>query len=72
MIHDGILNFHDWILCCHEPFQDKMIKINGTVNYLWHWNNMKVTLTAWTTNYVDRVPFSCIGSFYIVHSNQAN
>ena len=23
MIHDEVLNFHDWILCYHEPFHDK-------------------------------------------------
>ena len=22
MIHDEILDFHDWLVCCHEPFHD--------------------------------------------------
>ena len=35
---------------------------------LWHWNNTKVILTLWTLNYVDRLPFSCIDFFHIIHN----
>ena len=58
LIHGKVLNFHNWILCYHEPFsrQDKKIKIELSMD-LWHLNNMKVILTHWTLIYGDCVSF---------------
>ena len=43
VIHNKVLNFHDWIL---ELSMD-----------LWHLNSTKVISTLWTLNYDDCVPF---------------
>ena len=71
MIHDEVLNFHDWILRYHEPFPDKIRKLKSLklAMGLWHLNNMKVILTLWTLNYVglNCAPVSGIDSFHIVH-----
>ena len=80
-IHNKILNFHDWTLCCNKLFHDNRgnWKSMGLYMDLWLSNNMKVNLpnfakdnyfwTLWTLNYVDCIPFSCIGYFEILFSN---
>ena len=70
VIHSLVFNFHDWILCYHEPFHGKIKKLKSLELSMDLWN-FKVILTLWTLNYVDCVPFSCIDSFHIVH-NWAN
>ena len=75
MIHDEVLNFHDWIFCYRKHFTKNLKKDKNYWDYqwmdLWYLNNMKVISILWTLNYVDCVPFSCIDSFHIVH-NWAN
>ena len=67
-----VLNFHDQILCYHEPFHDKIkIKSMEVSMDLWRLNYMKVILTLWALNYVACAPFSYIDSFHIIH-NWAN
>ena len=44
MNHNEILNFHDWILCYHEPFHNKVkneekILMDWSMD-LWHLNNV--------------------------------
>ena len=51
MINDLILNFHDWILCYHEPFHDKIKRWKSLELPMDLWN-LKVILTLWTLNYV--------------------
>ena len=63
-LHNEVLNFHSWILCCHQPFRDKM-KIIRIIN-----ESVKF-ISYLTLNYGDCVPFSCIDSFHIIH-NLAN
>ena len=58
VIHDEVLNFHDWILCYREPLRDK-IKLLELSMDLWNLNNMKVIVTFWTLNCADCVPVSC-------------
>ena len=77
-IHNKVLNFHNWTLCYHKPFHDKIKKYKsmGLSMGLWHSNNMKSILrkfakyhcfwTLWTLNYVDCISFSCIDSFHMV------
>ena len=80
-IHNKILNFHDWTLCCIELFHDNRRKwksMDLSID-LWHSNNIKVILpnfakdhcfwTLWALNYVDCIPFSCIDYFQILFSN---
>ena len=69
VIHDDVLNFHDWIFCYHKLFHDKVKRYKSmelSMN-LWHLNHMKVI----TLKYVDCVFFACNDSFNIVH-NRAN
>ena len=68
VIHNKALNFHDWILCYHDLFHDKIKKSIEISKDLWCLNNMKVILTLWTLNYVDCLPFSCIDSFHVLHN----
>ena len=51
MINDLVLNFHDWILCYHEPFHDKIKRWKSLELPMDLWN-LKVILTLWTLNYV--------------------
>ena len=44
VIYDEVLNFHDWILCYHEPFQDKIKSLELSMD-MWI---LKVILTPWT------------------------
>ena len=68
MIHNDVLKFCDWILCYHEPFQDK-IKRWKSVELsmdLWLLSDMKVILTLQILNFAEFcAPFSCIDSFTV-------
>ena len=66
VIHNKILNFHNWILCYHEPFHNNakyQRKISIDLN-LRKYNHVKCISgeyannylwTLWTLNYVDSV-----------------
>ena len=74
VIHNEVLDFQDWIVCCyHEPFHDKITREKSLKlsMHLWRLHYIKVILTLWTMNYVDCVHFCCIDSFHIVR-NRAN
>ena len=61
LIQSKVLNFHNWILCYHELFHDK-IKTLKSIELsmdLWHLDNLKVISTLWTLIYGDCVPFLC-------------
>ena len=81
VIHDKILNFHDWTLFYNELFHSnrgKWKSMDLSMD-LWHSNYTKVILhnfakdhcfwTLWTLTYVDCIPFSCIDYFQILFSN---
>ena len=70
VIHDEAWNFHDWILCYHEHFHEKIKReksLELPIN-LWHLNSMKVLLTLWTLNY-----FNCVFLYWFFpHCSQSN
>ena len=66
VIHDEVLNFPNWILSYHEPFDHKIKKINQG-NYQWIYDifdNTKVISTLWTLNYGDCAPFFLFFLFF--------
>ena len=66
VIHDEILEFHNWTLCYHEHFQDKIKRWKSLELKmdLWHLTDMKVILTLQILNFAEScAPFSCIDSF---------
>ena len=77
MINDEVLNFHDWILCCHEPFHDnvKNLRKISTDLYLRNYNNVKCISREYANNYylrrlsslnyVDFVLLSSIDAFRV-------
>ena len=44
VIHNEVLNFHDWILCYNEPFHNKIRRLKSMELSMdpWHLSNMKV------------------------------
>ena len=56
LIHNLVLDFHHWILCYHESFQDKIKRWKSLRLSMDLWN-LKFILTLWTLTYVDCVPF---------------
>ena len=75
VIHKEVLNFHDWILCYHQPFHDNIKKTEKyqliyiyifeiTIYVKPMWN----TLSYETLNYVAFVLLSSIYTFRVVYN----
>ena len=67
VIHDEVLNFHDWIICYHELFHNK-IKKRQLVELLMDLGQIRKL----TLNYVNCVPFSCVDSFHLFTIKSTN
>ena len=64
MIHDEVLNVHDWVLCYYEPFHDKIKRSMELLMDLWHLIKLKVILTL-NNELCYLCSFSSIDSFRV-------
>ena len=71
MIHNKVFNFHDWILCYHEPFHDKIKAksigiINGSTKFKYYESYLNLSNAIFAELWF---PFPCIDSFAFMKSN---